>query len=85
MNEEDIRGIYQGIYNIAEMVNQSEYTKELAWKIHIILGSNVAQTISELRTDEAYGLREVINKLDAEYRIKFRKLREEQKRLEAKI
>jgi protein-disulfide isomerase-like protein with CxxC motif len=82
MKAENIRPIYEGCYGIAEIVNDSEFTSDLGWKIHILLGNMAAGNISQLSTEESKGLTLMIRRLDREYMTKFEELEEKQKRLQ---
>ncbi len=90
IDEKGIRGIYEGIYGLAELIGDGEYTHDLAWRVHILMGNNVQQTLvntAQTQSDhsrEASRLALIVTAIDGEYFAKFDRLEARQKELEAR-
>lgn len=82
ITEQDIRGIYNGYYKIAETLGKGITTQELSEKLRLIMTSFFPMS-RKVVSDDSKELFRIIENLDKEYQPKFYVLELKQGRLEA--
>ncbi len=84
IGEKDIRNIYKTTYEIAKLVGNGEYTREIGYKLHVLFGSSIQQTLREEHCSqpESKNLAMVIIQVNEQEYSKFRKLARRQEESE---
>jgi len=80
ISEEEIRGIYEGFYKIAEIMESSNYTRDLSLFANRFLTNRIQGAWDDIEKNggipskESKGLVMVIKKIDEEYSSRFDEL-----------
>ena len=77
ITEQDVRGIYDGFYKVAELVGEPDTTHTINYELHLLL-NNLINPTTDKEVAERCDLIRITRSLETEYYPKFEELRNKQ-------